>query len=255
MNYLKANTDTIKKAKFDDKIYKSDGTLLTKTTHFTVDSEISYSGVAISNVITLTIQEGESLLLDEGDNVLILEPDGLFKPNVVVNTGANKITVKKPILSSGAVTVKASDVRINLLNLEDGLYTFSDHSSIIVSGTFVNVVISPDILMERFRGRLSGYQVDWENMNKAAVLAVLAEYHFDLTFFQAVDFGQITELVIRKIGQHLEVSADNFKYTNEYKEFKKIVDNKIKSDNGNLNASSAKTGANIGGISWSWGAR
>lgn len=252
MNYLKANTDTIKKAKFDNKIYKSDGTLLIENTDYTIENEVSYGGVAVNNVVTLTIPTGINLL-EEGDNVLIVEPDGLYKPNVIVNTGLTKITVKKPILSSGNVTVTASDVRVNLIDLEDGLYTFSDHSSIIVSSTFINVFITPDILMERFRGRLTGYQVDWENMNRVAVLAILAEYHFDLTFFQTVDFGQITELVIRKIGQHLEVSSDNFKYTNEYKEFKKIIDNSVKSDDGKLNITG--TTSNTGGISWSWGVR
>jgi hypothetical protein len=252
MNYLKSNTDTIKKAKFDNKIYKHDGTLLVENTNYTIGSEISYVGVVVNNIITLTIPTGVNLL-EEGDNVLILEPDGLYRPNVVVNTGINKITVKKPILSAGDIVVTASDVSINLIALEDGVYTFSDHSSIIVSSTFINVFIAPDVLMERYRGRLTGYQIDWENMNRVAVLAVLAEYHFNLTFFRTVDFGQITELVIRKIGQHLEVSSDNLKYTNEYKEFKKIVDNGVQSDNGVLDTTS--TSSNTNGFSWSWGVR
>jgi len=259
MYFLKGRNDIVSKSKFDDKIYKSTGELLVKDTDFEVLAVNTLNGSSIGNVITLSLGSLTENPFKEGENVIITEPDGLFRGNVIVNVGTNKITLKRAVLGQGAVTVKNADVNIQLIDLEEGVYTFSDHSGMIVSDTFINVFIPQSILLTRYMGKLSGYNNDFTNLNETAVLSVLAEYSYDLTFFQTIDLGQVTELVLRKIGQILENPEDNFKYTNEYKEYKKVVDNKAKSDNGVSNHGTTNDTNNISistsGITWSWGAR
>lgn len=252
MYYLKKNTDTIYKSKFDNKIFDENGNLITG---YSVADNEAFEGVSSGNVVTFTDPDHPFL---PGENILMTEADGIKRPNVVVNVGDDKIEVKKPIYKQGAVSVILLDVKISFTNLEDGIYTFTDHSSMIVAGTFANIHIPTNILLDRYRNKLLGVAIDFETMNYSAMLKVLADFHYNLTFFQTVDIAQLTELVILAIGVNLESQEDNLRYTNKYSAYLKTVSTSLKSDNGNLNGNVGVDIESLKGFSsfdFTWGAR
>lgn len=248
MIYYKTPTDTIYKPKFDGKIYKTNGTLLVLDTDFELETIPDKSGTASGSVIDFS----GSHSFQQGDNVLVLESDGIARENIVVNVGTNKLELKKKILGEGSCTVSLQGYKITLKGIENGLYTFSDHSSIIVSETFVNIVIDFATLSVRYKN-FANYKLDLDTLNRAALDSVIADFSNNLQFFRLVDTAQLNELLILKIGTFIETDADALRYTNAYNSFKKTVSMNLESDNGTTNGD--EDFDNSTSLEYSWGAR
>lgn len=225
----KGDIITVKKD-FDNKIFKYNGDALILDTDFKTVEVPDASGTSIHNIITTV----EAHSFEAGDEVMILESDGIYRPNVIVNVGPTKIETVKPILKSGAVTVKFNGTKIELLTLENNIYTFSDNSTLIINDTYFNIKLDLSELRARVRN-LMDYRADIDSLINAAKKSVLADFGSDLTAFRALDTGRLEELVIRKIEMILEQATDGLKYTNSYNALLKEASLYLKSDNGKLN--------------------
>lgn len=233
MRYLKKSSDIlVQKRDWDEKIYKYNGTLLVKNTDFSIITVDDSTGNSINNIISITSETPHSF--ESGDNVIVIEADGIRRPNVIVNVGDTKIELEKPILKNGSVTIIFNGTKIQLINLESDLYTFSDGSSLIVNDTFMDIDIPMSELSVRYKN-IMNYRLDLKNILISAKKSVLADFSTQLDNFRAIDVGQLEELIIRKIGVFLESPEDGLRFTNSYKEYLKDVSLQLKSDEGKLN--------------------
>ena len=248
MIYYKSPTGTIYKPKFDGNIYKTDGTKLVSTTQFEVLTPVSKSGTGAGSVVDFA----NSHTFQQGDNVLVVEFDGIARENVIVNIGTNKVELKKKLVAEGSCTVTQQGHKIVLKGIDNGLYTFSDNSSLIVSETFVNTFIDIATLSIRYKNFVS-YKLDIETLNRTALDSVVADFSDNLQFFRAIDTAQINELVILKIGTFIETDLDALKYTNAYNSFKKNVSLSLLSENGKTNGD--EDFKNTTSFDCVWGAR
>lgn len=234
MIYLSKGDGTIFRNSFDRKIYKSNKTLLVEDTDFEVLDNNFYTGTVLKNIITLTLEEGETNPFSTGDNVVICEPDGIYRINVVSNVGINKIEFINAILRDGSISIRYNGDKIVLKDIEDGIYTFSDNSSIIIASTFFNIEVPINILMVRVP-EMFKMKVDIKSNLEAAKISVLSDFNSDYTSFQMIDISQLTELLILKLKIFYQQNEDNLRYTEDYSKYFKKAISSIKSDNGNLN--------------------
>ena len=234
MIHLSKKNGTIFRKSFDGRIYNSKGELLLSSTDFEVLSNPTITGTVLKNVVTLALDEGETNPFKQGDNVVVYEPDGIYRLNVVSNVGESKIEFITAILTNGSINIRYDGDKIVLKDIDDGVYTFSDNSSMFIASTFFNIEVPINILSVRIP-EMFKLKFDLNSSMEAAKISVLSDFNNDYTSFQMVDISQLTELIILKLKVFHQQNEDNLRYTNDYNAYLKKTITSIKSDNGNLN--------------------
>jgi len=185
---------TIKKEKFDNKLFDTDGTLVTAYTINTVSDE---TGTTLDGY---DVQMSGSTSFVPGDSVIVVEPDGMYRKNVVEQVGVSIIRFQERLSSfapNRSVTVKPDYVSITLNLTDNKIYRFTDNEALIISPSFVNNFVNFASISNRYGSLASDANI--ELMNSEAKESIFGDFSFEPFFFRKLGLGQIRELLLLKI--------------------------------------------------------
>lgn len=190
---------------FDGIIYDSDGNVLDSANYTSIAPSFTTGTVLNKFVIN-----GVNILnIEKGDVVDITGTDGIVNDYIVVAKGDNAIRVASSTgeTEGASVIVSTKVFKVELgANIKEGMYYLSNNEVIIVANTFSNAYINKAYVKNRYRNLNDNVDIDL--LNSDAKEALIGDFPLNPFFYKALDIGQITELLKRKILSILEL-ADN----------------------------------------------